>query len=123
MGNEVAEKITQALPGRNGGSIPIRYAPPPYGAEVFPGLPDRVPSARMAAEHEACWTLEDYLRRRTNIAQWVPREGLGRCGEHEGHLAELASIFPGVEGISGDAALAAYKRRVEREFDNVLAEC
>lgn len=123
LGSEVADTIEGALDGHNGGAATPVYVPPPPGSEEFPGLRDRVPSATVAAEHEMCWTLEDYLRRRTNIAQWVPREGLGRRGEYEGRLAELAEIFPGMEGISGGAALAAYKQRVEREFDDVLASC
>lgn len=123
LGQEVADTVGHALPRRNGGASVYRHAPPPCGAEHFPGLQERVPSAKVAVEHEACWTLEDYLRRRTNIAQWVPREGLGRRGEHEGHLVELASVFPGAEGVNGNAALAAYKRRVEREFDGILEGC
>ena len=123
LGREVAGTIASVLPARSAGAIAPRSTPPPYGEEKFPGLRERVPSARAAVEHESCWTLEDYLRRRTNIAQWVPREGLGRRGEHEGHLSELASIFPGVGGVSGEAALNAYKHRVEREFDRVLADC
>ena len=39
--------------------------------ERFPGLAEEVPSARSCAD-ESCWSLEDYLRRRTNISQWVP---------------------------------------------------
>jgi glycerol-3-phosphate dehydrogenase len=123
LGNEVADTIGRALPDHGGVAAAPRYVSPPDEIEKFPGLQDSVPSARVAAERESCWTLEDYLRRRTNIAQWVPREGLGRRGEYEGRLAELAGIFPGMEGVTGSAALTAYKRRVERDFDSVLTSC
>jgi dTDP-4-amino-4,6-dideoxygalactose transaminase len=41
-----------------------------------------VPSATWCRDHESCHTLADYLRRRTNIAQWLPRGGLGAHDEH-----------------------------------------
>lgn len=46
-----------------------------------------------ARDHEFCVSLEDYLRRRTNIAQWIPRMGLGRHGEHRSLLLETAGAF------------------------------
>jgi hypothetical protein len=89
--------------------------------ERYPGLEEPVVSPRDAVEREYCWTLEDYLRRRTNIAQWVPRHGLGGSGEHWKQLAELAELFPGADGMRGADAAAAYQETVEREFDRVLA--
>ena len=65
-------------------------------------------------------SLEDYLRRRTNISQWVPRRGLGRDNEHAPRLSELAALFPGAGGVRGDAAVDAYRARVEAEDDRVL---
>src|SRR6185295_4157850 len=41
----------------------------------FPGLSGKVLRVRSCVKHEMCWTLEDYLRRRTNISQWMPRGG------------------------------------------------
>ncbi len=49
-------------------------------------------------EMEACMTLEDYLRRRSNIAQWVPRFGLGRGDVHLQEVTQLAHIFHGANG-------------------------
>jgi glycerol-3-phosphate dehydrogenase len=95
------------------------------GADVewtrFPGLDEPVPSARWCARHEFCRTLADYLRRRTNIAQWLPREGLGR---HDEHLPEIERIALDLSG--GDAACAArqvadYRRSVAENFDQVIA--
>jgi glycerol-3-phosphate dehydrogenase len=44
-------------------------------------------------DHEACRTLEDYLRRRTNAGQWIAHGGIGRSREHLGDLARIASIL------------------------------
>lgn len=121
LGASVAGAIERALAPAGRGHGATRREPPLNGTEHFPGLEHPVPSARSAVEAEWCWTLEDYLRRRTNIAQWVPRHGLGRAGEHAQRLAELAGMFPGVDGVRGAPALAAYEARVAREFDHVLA--
>ncbi|MGH8622647.1 MAG: FAD-dependent oxidoreductase, partial [Burkholderiales bacterium] len=121
LGGAVADTIGRAIaPGRRGPDAP-QGAPPREGTERFPGLEHPVPSASSAVASEWCCTLEDYLRRRTNIAQWVPRHGLGRAGEHALRLAELAEMFPGVDGVRGAPAFAAYEARVAREFDRVLA--
>jgi glycerol-3-phosphate dehydrogenase len=89
----------------------------------FPGLTEPVVSARFAAEHERCFTLEDYLRRRTNISQWVPRGGLGHMDEHLPHLLDLARVFTGHNPALAKVAVEAYRRKVELEFDEVLARC
>jgi glycerol-3-phosphate dehydrogenase len=88
---------------------------------TWPGVDEPVPSARWCAQHEFCRTPADYLRRRTNIAQWLPREGLGRNDEH---LPEIERIALDLSG--GDAALAAqqvasYRRSVAENFDEVIA--
>lgn len=43
-------------------------------------------------------SLYDYLRRRTNIAQWTPRLGLGRHDEYRAFLRQLAERFHGADG-------------------------
>ncbi len=70
-----------------------------------------------------CFRLEDYLRRRTNISQWVPRGGLGRENENVPHLERLAALFPNCAARTGAAAVATYRQRVESEFDAALAKC
>ena len=89
----------------------------------FPGLAEPVPSAHFAAEHEMCWTLDDYLRRRTNISQWVPRGGLGRSDENLPHLLNLARVFAGSNPTMARAAVNTYRKRVQHEFDEVLGRC
>ena len=82
--------------------------------ESFPGLDEKVPSARSCA-NESCWSLQDYLRRRTNISQWVPRGGLGRSNENEAHLEHLSQFF-----LNGSPR--SYQREIETKYDSVLAE-
>lgn len=121
LGAEVADTIGRALaPAQRRAETP-RGEPSQDGTERFPGLEQPVPSVGSAVKAEWCCTLEDYLRRRTNIAQWVPRHGLGRHGEHVERLAGMAEQFPGVDGVRGAPAFAAYENRVAREFDRVLA--
>ncbi len=72
------------------------YVRPP--GRLFPGLQESWVDPVWSAQQEGCASLGDYLRRRTNIAQWVPRLGLGRSGENRAELMELARVFHGVEG-------------------------
>ena len=100
---------------------PAAVEPPEL--KTFPGLNEKVPSARGCAEKEMCRTLEDYLRRRTNISQWVPRGGLGRDGENRQHLIDLAGAFHGDNRGMAEAAVNSYQKKIEQEFDAVLAKC
>lgn len=50
-----------------------------------------------ARDREACRTLFDYLRRRTEIAWTIPRLGLGRGDAHHEQIAEIAKAIEGEE--------------------------
>jgi glycerol-3-phosphate dehydrogenase len=89
--------------------------------ESFPGLAEEVPSARSCAD-ESCWSLDDYLRRRTNISQWIPRGGLGRFNENLEHLARLSGTFAATSSFNPQTAVRAYQREIETRFDRVLLE-
>ncbi len=129
LANEVARLISAVC-------APTRVSPPghecrqrwPIAAEdpertMYPTLAERFPSARWCAEHEMCRRLEDYLRRRTNIAQWVPRGGLGAQGEHRAQLAEIAQAFSQYGDDSARAQVAAYEGKIQAHYDDVLAAC
>jgi glycerol-3-phosphate dehydrogenase len=75
-------------------------------------LPRAIPS-------DMCATLDDYLRRRTNIAQWTPRLGLGRENENRGILRQFALRFHGELGA--DAALSELETRADAQ-DNLLRQ-
>jgi glycerol-3-phosphate dehydrogenase len=89
--------------------------------EEFPNINEKVPSARWCAEREMCWSLEDYLRRRTNVSQWVARGGLGSQNENAQHLMLLAGAFQKDDKAAAEAAVRNYQRKITREFDEVLA--
>jgi glycerol-3-phosphate dehydrogenase len=88
----------------------------------FPGLPAPVPSVRWCVEREMCWTLEDYLRRRTNISQWIPRGGLGRNSEHRASLIRMAEDLPLTQNRPEDA-VRAYEQKIINQMDQLLAAC
>ncbi|HRH46147.1 MAG TPA: FAD-dependent oxidoreductase [Pyrinomonadaceae bacterium] len=89
--------------------------------EEFPNLIEKVPSAQWSAEKEMCWNLEDYLRRRTNISQWIARGGLGLQNENLLHLTDLARIFSENDEGKAHATIDSYQQKIRREFDEVLA--
>lgn len=88
--------------------------------ERYPGVSAKVPSLKWCVENEFCWTLDDYLRRRTNIAQWIPREGLGFNDENFNHLASLAKQLPRDIRVTGQDQLKTYQRKVQEGFDRLV---
>ena len=90
--------------------------------ETFPNLDEKIPSALWCAEREMCWNLDDYLRRRTNIAQWIPRGGLGRQNENLPHLKNLAKVFHPNNELAADSIINRYQQKIEREFDEILSK-
>ncbi len=93
-----------------------RVEVPPPETVRFPGLSAPVPSPAWCRRWQACRSLDDYLRRRTNVASWVGRGGLGRHGENRQALLGIAAELHDDPA----AAVDAYERRVEREHDAVL---
>jgi glycerol-3-phosphate dehydrogenase len=114
----VAREIGRSVPASGQPS----NSPPPRPASESVGLfgMDRLPPPSWCAEHEFCCTLDDYLRRRTNIAQWVARGGLGRTDEHVGVIADVARQLYG-DGEAAASAVETYRKRVAVEFDAVIA--
>jgi len=118
----VASVMKQIGPARsNGGnSQSVNGA---YQFALFPGLSTKVPSVRFCVEREACWTLEDYLRRRTNIAQWVPRGGLGRDNENREYIKRIAEELPSLNTAeTAEDRVGRYEEKI-RQFDQLLASC
>ena len=84
-------------------------------------MPDPVRSLTWCMEHEFCCTLDDYLRRRSNISQWVCREGLGKHHENEDQIARLSLQLAGGDPIASQASLAQYQTSVQERFDRPLS--
>lgn len=89
---------------------------------TFPGLNEKFPTIDWCVNNEFCCTLEDYLRRRTNISQWTPREGLGIDDSNIEHLKLLASRLPEGEGENREKCLNEYKETVYRKFDTLMQQ-
>lgn len=117
----VAEKARPFLPPA-AASLP---EPPPDAVSSiprtsFPGLEEPLPDAGWCKAHEFCCTLEDYVRRRTNIAQWVPRGGLGRQDENLPELRAVCQTLHDGDARNAAADLARYRAKVADQFDTVL---
>jgi glycerol-3-phosphate dehydrogenase len=82
----------------------------------FPGLPEPVVSPAWCVRHEHCRCLDDYLRRRTNIAQWVPRGGLGRRLEFLDHVRGIARVIHGGNAVAAESDVAGYRERIDRQW-------
>jgi glycerol-3-phosphate dehydrogenase len=86
----------------------------------FPGLQDEVPTIEWCVENEFCCTLEDYLRRRTNISQWIPREGLGFSNENIEYIEKLSQHLPVNKGKSHSYCVNEYVKNVHDRFDRII---
>jgi glycerol-3-phosphate dehydrogenase len=127
-----AEELARAVARRVAERVPLPKAVPAAPGPAaqsgermtwtrFPGIAARVPSPEWCRRHELCWTLEDYLRRRTNIAQWVPREGLGRGNENLGFIAALANTLCGGDPQAAQWMTARYVQSVRERYDALVA--
>ena len=117
---EIAARIGRALPPPPAPVNSGARAERPIEYTGFPGLSQKLPSAQWCRDHEFCHTLDDYLRRRTNISQWVAREGLGR---HDENLAEIDQIALTLNHGDHDKAARSvrrYRERVRNDLDSVL---
>jgi glycerol-3-phosphate dehydrogenase len=71
---------------------------------TFPGLDEPLADPTWCVEHEGCIHLDDYMRRRTNLSQWVPRLGLGADGEHEPFILKIANAIHSAQGSGPQVA-------------------
>ena len=87
-----------------------------------PGLANAMPTPAWCRDREFACTLEDYRRRRTNWAQWVPRGALGRDDEHLERVRRFAVELAGGDTARTRLDLERYRARIADEFDRVLAQ-
>lgn len=103
----VQARVAPAATPHRHRAAPATPSSAPVPHITFPGVPTPLIAPAWSAAHEHCRTLEDYVRRRTTIAQWVPSGGFGRRDEHAETMRALAhALHP------GDPAAAA--RDLER---------
>lgn len=119
MAEAVAAQVTTLLGKSQTPSIqPLEWQSAAHDME-FPGLSEKFPTIGHCVEHEYCLTIADYLRRRTNIAQWVPRNGLGNGNEHLSFLEQLAAQLPSAANANPSYTLEHYVRESTRLFDRL----
>jgi glycerol-3-phosphate dehydrogenase len=111
---EVARDTYHALFGEQPSRRDPAKPPPPQPQirEFFEGR--NIPDPTYCREREACRTLEDYLRRRSNIAQWIPRGGFGRNDEFAADLLAIATQLMG-DSTAAESALNHYRERIDHD--------
>lgn len=86
----------------------------------FSDLNYLVPAIESCIEYEQCYTLEDYLRRRTNLSQWLPRMGLGHNNVYIDELKNFSLQLAHGDPFLAEKLLADYQKKVVDEFDSLL---
>ncbi|MGH9969593.1 MAG: FAD-dependent oxidoreductase [Pyrinomonadaceae bacterium] len=116
----MARRKIKARIGSGSGSPRIPLAKKEPEKSSFPGLLEPTVDVNWCVNQEMCFTLEDYLRRRTNIAQWVPRGGLGWKNENRNHLKRIAEKLPTFDQ-SAEEHLRLYESKVVNQIDSLLS--
>jgi glycerol-3-phosphate dehydrogenase len=122
MASRVLRLVSKTIPPTGETGVPDDGWDRDLESTNFPGLADPIPSAAWCAKRELCCTLEDYLRRRTNIAQWVPRQGLGKNDEHVPVLRKFALHLAGGDRPLAEKLFERYRQNVVNTIDLLLAE-
>ena len=90
--------------------------PPPERAGVHGFV-----TPEWARDHEYCVTLDDYVRRRTSIAQWTPRMGLGPDGGGRAALLDVARrLLTSGDTAAAETMVRGYEERVRSTYDPLL---
>ena len=114
--NRMASRVMKLVAQRIAATGISRQADPhapDRGPQIaFPGLDQPVTSVTWCAQQEQCCTLDDYLRRRTNIAQWVPRGGFGINDCNAPVLQSMAVVLAEGDVVRGNQLLEQYCRVV-----------
>jgi glycerol-3-phosphate dehydrogenase len=116
-------KISRLIGSRSQARRPKVVESEGFEQTAYPGLAVPVPTLRWCVNRELCCTLDDYLRRRTNIAQWVPRGGLGRHNEYRNYLTEIAGELPSARQSTAAEAVGWYESSMIDRVDNLIAAC
>ena len=88
----------------------------------FPCIDQQVVSPAWSVEHEQCCTLEDYLRRRTNIAQWTACGGLGKNDAYARILRDIALEIAGGEAQRAARLFDDYRKKMMNSLSPLFTE-
>lgn len=114
LASKVTKLLRKTVPPT--GEIRIAALQPTLELVTFPGLSQPVISVAYAIENESCITLDDYLRRRTNIAQWLPKGGLGVNDSNVPLLKNIALHITDGDAILAGQQFENYRKKVEHDF-------
>ena len=85
----------------------------------YPDINATFTSPNFCINHEYCLTVEDYLRRRTNIAQWAVRSGLGKDNKYHKSVLGIIRQMPERPGQTAEEILELYKSSTDKLFTNI----
>ena len=77
----------------------------------------KLPEVKWSVINTQVRCLEDYLRRRTNIAQWIPIGGLGFKNEYLNDIKKISSLIHSTES-EADADFNKYVNLQIKERSN-----
>jgi glycerol-3-phosphate dehydrogenase len=120
LASMVMKKVARVLEPATLPSVAPKELEETQGDFMFPDLEMSFPSPEHCSDHEYCLTVEDYLRRRTNISQWSARNGLGRDNENLVTVREIIKRLPQRPGLMAEAALEQYISTTDRLFANLM---
>jgi glycerol-3-phosphate dehydrogenase len=118
----IKSRIVPTLPARHQPARASSDRPPVVERQAFPRLAQPQPSVRWCMEHEFCHTLEDYLRRRTNISQWVAREGLGPGDENISAIQDIAIALNHGDAKQAELDVNSYRAQVRHRHDPIVEQ-
>lgn len=119
MAESIEGQVAALLGKPRTAAVPTSSLATPPLETSHPGLDAKFPSIAHCVEHEYCLTIGDYLRRRTNIAQWVARNGLGNNHEHLPFIEQLAGQLPRAVSQNPGYTLDHYINETKRIFDRL----
>ncbi len=112
LGIDAHQQVKSAL--REGRHSAPEIVSPRYDLDAF-----HSPDPSWSVANEFCLTFEDFIRRRSNISQWVKRGGLGEQGGCQKNLLEISRV---IEKENYLDALKNYQSKISLQHDQLLQE-
>lgn len=110
LDDEVLESLVAQWGEHAGEPLALIQRHPQLAGRVYTDLPYTWADLVHNLRNRMVFSLDDLLRRRTNIAQWIPRGGLGTRGEHREIIENIARL------------ICAGNRSLEKEPEHLVAD-
>jgi glycerol-3-phosphate dehydrogenase len=88
---------------------------PELRERVYPDLPYTWADLVHNVRNRMVFSLDDLLRRRTNIAQWIPRGGFGKRDEFRTVVARIAALI-----VAGNGLMETGSEEILGEYENLV---